>query len=30
MRKEAKYAIIIAAGTAIVLLGIWFSFGELT
>ena len=29
MRKEAKYAIIIAAGTAIVLLGIWFSFGEL-
>ena len=29
MRKETKYAIIIAAGTAIVLLGIWFSFGEL-
>jgi signal peptidase len=29
MRKEIKYAIIIAAGTAIVLLGIWFSFGEL-
>jgi signal peptidase I len=29
MRKETKYAIIIAAGTTIVLLGIWFSFGEL-
>ena len=30
MRKETKYAIIIAAGTAIIiLLGIWFSFGEL-
>jgi signal peptidase I len=29
MRKETKYAIIIAAGTVIVLLDIWFSFGEL-
>jgi signal peptidase I len=29
MRKEIKYAIIIAVGVTIILLGFWFAFGQL-
>src|SRR5215831_10379306 len=29
MRKEIKYAIIIAVGITIILLGFWFAFGQL-